>query len=142
MSNTPLVIERTFDAPATKVWQAITDHRQMKEWYFDLADFKPEVGFFFEFSAGAADKEYLHRCEVTEVEPGKKLTYSWKYQDYPGESFVTFELFPDGDKTRLVLTHRGLESFPSHEDKNFGVESFTAGWTQIIGTNLKQFVEK
>ena len=49
MSNEPFVIERTFNAPSSKVWQAITDKEQMKEWYFDLADFKAEPGFQFQF---------------------------------------------------------------------------------------------
>jgi uncharacterized protein YndB with AHSA1/START domain len=142
MSTEPFVIERTYDAPVERVWQAITDKHKMKQWYFDLADFKAEVGFEFSFTGGTPEKQYLHLCKVTEVEPGKKLTYSWKYEGYPGESFVTFELFPEGDGTRLKLTHRGLESFPHTEDGNFARESFAAGWTQIIGKNLKEFVEK
>ena len=31
-----LVIERTLDAKAVRVWQALTDVEQMRRWYFDL----------------------------------------------------------------------------------------------------------
>jgi len=75
----PTVIERTFDAPAGRVWQAITDKNLMKEWYFDLAEFRPEVGFEFQFSGGTETRQYLHLCRITEVTPQKSLTHSWRY---------------------------------------------------------------
>ncbi|HQW02016.1 MAG TPA: SRPBCC domain-containing protein, partial [Saprospiraceae bacterium] len=52
MSFPPFIIERTLNAPIDRVWQAITNKSQMKQWYFDLADFKAEVGFQFEFIGG------------------------------------------------------------------------------------------
>ena len=51
MNNQPIIIERTFDAPVGKVWQAITDKDEMKKWYFDLAEFKAETGLGFSFTA-------------------------------------------------------------------------------------------
>ena len=46
----PFTIERTLNAPAEKVWKAITDKEQMKQWYFDIAEFEPTIGFEFTFS--------------------------------------------------------------------------------------------
>lgn len=139
--NTPFIIERTYNAPIEKVWKAITDKEDMKQWYFDLEEFKAEPGFEFRFYGGTPEKQYLHLCKVTEVIPGKKLTYSWRYDGYEGNSFVTFELFDEGDKTRLKLTHAGLETFPSG-NPDFAKENFIAGWTDLIGRLLKDFVEK
>lgn len=141
MKQTPFVIEQTYNAPVEKVWKAITDVNQMRQWYFDLKDFKPEVGFEFQFEGGKDNDVYVHLCKVTEVETGKKLTHSWRYEGYEGNSFVTWELFPEGDKTRVKLTHSGLETFPQH-DPNFKRESFAGGWTHITGISLKNFVEK
>ncbi|HEY8895376.1 MAG TPA: SRPBCC domain-containing protein, partial [Niastella sp.] len=59
---------------------------------------------------------------------------------YEGNSFVTFELYPEGNGTRLKLTHEGLETFPMNPD--FAKKNFMEGWTQIIGTSLKEFLEK
>jgi len=112
----------------------------MKQWYFDLAEFRPEVGFEFQFTGGTEEHSYLHLCRITEVVPGRKLTYSWRYEGYAGNSFVTFELFAEGDKTRLKLTHAGLETFPA-SNPDLRRENFEAGWTQIIGTNLKNYLE-
>ncbi|MBC7829527.1 MAG: SRPBCC domain-containing protein, partial [Chitinophagaceae bacterium] len=75
-----------------------------------------------------------------EVIVGKKLTYSWRYDGYEGNSFVTWELFAEGDKTRLKLTHEGLETFPMN-NPDFAKQNFATGWMQITGTTLKEFVE-
>jgi uncharacterized protein YndB with AHSA1/START domain len=141
MSSQPFVIERVFDAPVTKVWDALTRNEQMKKWYFQLADFKPVVGFEFQFTAKARQNvEYLHLCKVTEVIDGKKLAYSWRYKGYPGNSIVTFELFPEGKKTKLKLTHAGLETLES-AGPDFARKNFEEGWTSILDKSLKGFVE-
>ncbi|MEO6229722.1 MAG: SRPBCC domain-containing protein [Ferruginibacter sp.] len=141
MKKEPLIVERILDAPTNLVWDALTDNNKMKKWYFDIEHFKAEPGFEFQFYGSSDDKRYLHLCKILEVEQGRKLSYSWKYKDYAGESVLTFELFEEGNKTRLKLTHEGLETFPA-DLPDFAVESFTAGWNHIIGTSLKEFVEK
>jgi len=142
MKTEPFVIERTLNAPVQRVWEAITDKQKMKQWYFDLSDFRPEIGFEFSFPGkGNEGQDYLHLCKITRVEPGKLLQYSWRYRDYAGNSLVTFELFPEGNATRLKLTHEGLETFPA-ENKDFARESFVGGWTYLIGKSIKEFVEK
>ncbi len=140
MENKPIIVERKYNAPISKVWKAITDKEEMKQWYFDLAEFQPELGFKFQFIGGTEDNQYLHLCEIIEVIPKKKLTYSWRYDGYEGNSFVTFELFEEGDETRLKLTHRGLESFPANPD--FAKTNFEMGWDQIINTSLKEYLSK
>ena len=141
MKNEPFAIERIINAPVAEVWKAITDKNEMKQWYFDLVEFKPEVGFEFQFNgAGNDGKIYVHICKVTEVIPNKKLSYTWRYDEYPGNSTVAFELFPEGNKTKLKLTHEGLETFPG-DNPDFAVQSFAAGWTYIIGTSLPKHFE-
>jgi len=67
-----VVIERTFNAPVAKVWQALTDVDQMRQWYFDLKKFRPEVGFEFEFVVEHEGNSYHHLCKVTKVIPQNK----------------------------------------------------------------------
>lgn len=142
MKNDPLIVERTLDAPTDQVWKAITDKNDMKQWYFDLADFQPVVGFEFEFMGGPEGGiQYRHLCKITEVISGKKITYSWRYDGYEGVSYVTFELFPEGNKTRLKLTHEDLETFPAN-NPDLARERFEEGWNYIIHTSLKGFLEK
>src|ERR1700756_4802155 len=117
-----LVMERTFNAPLARVWRALTDVDQMREWYFDLKEFKPEVGFEFDFVVEHEGNKYHHLCRVTEVVPQKKIAYTWRYKDEPGDSLVTFQLSGSGDQTKLRLTHEGLDTFPktpAYARKNF-----------------------
>jgi len=135
-----VVVERTLNAPVARVWKALTDVDQMRDWYFDLKEFRPQIGFEFEFVVEHEGNSYHHLCRVTEVVPQKKIAYAWRNKGEPGNSLVTIELWPEGEKTRLKLTHTGIETFPktpAYERKNF-----EAGWTAIIGTELKQFVER
>lgn len=139
MSPRPFSIERTYQASVNRVWEAITDPKDMKEWYFDIPEFKAEVGFNFQFAAGPEEKQYLHVCQVTSVALEKELAYTWRFEGYEGHSLVTFELFPEENKTRLRLTHSGLETFGDQPD--FSRENFAAGWEYIIGTSLAHFLE-
>lgn len=136
----PFVIERVYNAPLSRVWKAITDKEEMKQWYFpDLDQFKPEVGNTFEFRGGKTI-QYLHLCKVTEVIENKKISYTWRYEGYEGGSIVTFELFPEGDKTKLRLTHGGLDSLPA-SNPDFAKENFANGWAGFVNKRLKEFVE-
>ncbi len=137
----PFTIERVFNAPAEKIWHALTNKDQMKQWYFDLPDFRPTVGFAFSFTGkGNTGETYNHLCRVTEVVPGKKISYSWQYEGLEGYSLLSFELFPEGESTKLKLTHRGLGSFAVN-GPDFAKESFAGGWTELIGNYLKKFIE-
>jgi uncharacterized protein YndB with AHSA1/START domain len=83
---------------------------------------------------------YHHLCRITEVIPQRKLAYTWRYKGHEGDSLVTFELAAAGDKTRLKLTHEGLDTFP--KTAAFARENFVEGWTTLIGSSLKEFIEK
>ena len=142
MSNAAIVIETVYEAPVAKVWGALTEHNEMKKWYFDMVAFKPEIGFEFQFTGGKPDGEhYIHLCKITELVQNKKIAYSWTYKGYAGYSIVMFELFAEGTKTRLKLTHEGLESFPA-DNPDFDKKNYEEGWTYITGNSLKEFLER
>jgi uncharacterized protein YndB with AHSA1/START domain len=142
MKTNSIVLERLFDAPVKRVWKAISNKNEMKAWYFDLKEFKTEVGFQFQFKGESnTGVIYMHLCEITEVIPNEKLTYSWRYDGYSGVSFVTFELFAQGNKTLLKLTHSGIETFPL-ENKDFALHNFENGWSEILNNSLRQHLDK
>ena len=133
-----VIVERTLNAPVARVWKALTDADQMREWYFDLKEFKAEVGFEFEFVVEHEGNRYHHLCRITEVLPEKKIAYTWRYKGEPGTSLVTFELSADGQKTRVKVTHTGIETFPKSPE--YARKNFEAGWT-AIAAELKKFIE-
>ena len=138
MSN-PLIKEFNYNAPVEKVWRALTDKDELKKWYFpQLQKFEPVVGFKFQFDDDSA--EYQKQWIVTKFEAGKILAHSWAYKGFLGKSEVTFELFPEQNKTKLKVTQTGLDSFPSHP--HFSRQRFELGWENLLGKNLKALLEK
>lgn len=135
----PFVVERTLAAPAALVWRALTNLADLKEWYFELKSFRAEPGFEYEFTVEKNGVTYCHRCKVVEVIPEKRLAYTWRYEGHPGDSLVSLDLIAEGAQTRLKLTHLGLESFPPVPD--FARKNFATGWTYLLGTSLKEFLE-
>jgi uncharacterized protein YndB with AHSA1/START domain len=141
MKAEQVIVERIFSVPAAKVWSAITDINELRNWYFQLEDFKAKVGFKFDFMGGPEDgKQYLHLCEVTEVIEGKKIAYSWRYDNYPGNSLVCWELIDKGEETLLRITHTGLETFAGI-GAEFEQSSFNEGWNYFLYTALKDYLE-
>lgn len=129
------------NAPLDKVWNAITNKEQMKNWYFDVPDFEPKIGNNFSFYGGDENEEYHHFCEIVDLIPNEKLKHSWAYPEISKEkTLVKWELKPENEGTIVTLTHKGLEAF-EHLGENFKIHSFRKGWEDIVGKSLKEFVE-
>jgi uncharacterized protein YndB with AHSA1/START domain len=141
MKNEPVIVESAYNVSIEEVWKALTDKDQMKQWYFDLKEFKPEVGFEFKFEGGKDNRIYTHLCRITYVTINKMLRHTWTYVGFEGQSFVTFELTQEGANTKLKLTHDGLDTFPA-DNPDFAKNNFLDGWDYIIGTSLKEFLSK
>jgi uncharacterized protein YndB with AHSA1/START domain len=140
MSN-PIVIEDRFHISPDKVWQAITNKVQMKEWYFDIPDFELKVNSTFNFYEPGGAKKYHHRCTIKEILPNRKLQHTWTHPSHSkGESLLTWELFQVEDYTTVKLTHEGIENF-ADGGSDFTRENYIMGWNEIVGKSLKSFLE-
>jgi uncharacterized protein YndB with AHSA1/START domain len=134
----PLIKEFFYNVPIEKVWEALIDNSQMRKWYFpQLQSYKPYVGCKFQFDD--KNSEYQKEWTVTKVTEGRTFAHSWAYKGYQGSSEVIFDLFPEGDNTKLRVTHTNLESFPDH--LHFKRQRFEWGWDNLLGHNLKQLME-
>jgi uncharacterized protein YndB with AHSA1/START domain len=98
-----------------EVWECLTTPGLIEKWLM-TNDFKPQQGHRFQFRAkpmpgwsGIVD------CEVLEVVPNKKLSYTWVSGPKPGsaniKTVVTWKLIPEQNCTRLILEHTGFEGF-------------------------------
>ena len=142
MKNTddPIVIEQDFDVSIFKLWNTITDIRHMTKWFFEnIGAFEPKVGFQTQFVVENEGRIFPHLWKITEVIPHKKISYNWKYEDYPGDSLVTFEIFDRTKGSKLILTHKTIENFPQ-DIEEFKRESCIEGWHWFIKKNLKQYL--
>ncbi|TCZ65872.1 SRPBCC family protein [Flaviaesturariibacter aridisoli] len=141
--NEPIQITQVLEAAPAKVWAALTQPDEMKQWYFDIPGFHAEPGFEFSFNGGPEEGPvFVHRCRITEGLPPHLLAHTWRYEGYPGDTLVTFRLDPEeGDRTRLVLTHEGIETIAPHHPA-FARENFVQGWTHIITKALPEYLAK
>lgn len=138
----PLKISFTLNATAEKIWHALTDKEAMKIWYFDIPDFELKVGAVFNFYEPGGANKYHHQCTITEIVPNEKFQHTWTHPSHSkGSSILTWNLQQQNDGTIVTLIHEGLENF-ADGGKDFVPENYEAGWNELVGKSLRDFVEK
>jgi uncharacterized protein YndB with AHSA1/START domain len=120
-----------FDLPHApeKVWRALTEPALLAQWLlpvigFDLA---PGTTFMFKTQAYPGWDGTVH-CRMVEIEPQRKLTYSWTVPFL--DTVVTFTLTPTVTGTRLSVVQSG---FNEQQKKEFGGARY--GW-RMMGEKL------
>lgn len=119
------------DAPPHVVFRALTDDKELIEWFPSQAIMHARVGGEIEFKFQRDDGTVDHRVvgKILEIIPGRKLSYSWKNTSDPEfpNTVVTWTLEPaDGGKTKVILEHSGFE-------KGRWLDLHDEGWSYFIG---------
>ena len=124
-----VIVEREIAHPPEKIWRALTQPHLIQEWLM-TNDFAAVVGHRFNLRAdwGAVD------CEVREVEPNKRLSYSW--DAYGLESTVTWTLTPTSKGTQLRMEQTGFRP-----DQQQAYQGAKGGWPQFF-SKLEQVVAR
>ena len=140
--ETTLRLERTIAAPREKVFAAWTQAEAVVRWFAPGAAYRCAVPVLEPRPGGVYRIEMAHSGGnvhfvggvYREVVPPSRLVFTWGWEKNPerGETLVTVELFEDGPRTRLVLTH---ELFPSVEVR----DSHATGWTGGLDHLVKMF---
>ena len=124
-----LVIDRVLNAPPDRVFAAWTDTAQLAEWY-GPEGMKAEifandltVGGQYSLVMKSAEGEYHLSGEYEEIEPPRKLVFTWKWKTSDETTRVTIELRPQGDGTHLRLTHTGFAEAEQASSHNQGWSS-------------------
>jgi len=141
-SDPPIIVEEYYKRSVADVWAAITELDQMHQWFFDnIPAFEARAGFEVSFDVVAPSRVFPHVWKIVEVEPNKKITYDWSSGDaYEGAGLVTFELFPDDVRTKLRLTNKITQDYPTGIPE-FTTESCRGGWNYFIKDRLKNYLE-
>lgn len=135
-------LEFTYNAPVERVWQALTEPDQIREWCYDVPAFAAQEGAEFEFRKLGRKRMFLHRCKILEAKDKVRLQYTWTYPDLNiGESLVTWELIPRGSVTSVRLVHEHLLNHKEGGD-SFSIDSFDAGWNDVLKRSLANYLEK
>lgn len=140
-TDPPIVIEETYPTTIPKAWNALTQHQEMVQWYFDnIPAFEASVGFTTQFTLQNEGRTFTHLWEVTEVVPNKRISYNWQYKEHGGDSFITFELVQLADAVLVRVIVTVLEDYPD-DIPEFATESCRMGWEYFLGMRLKDFLK-
>ena len=112
-----LRFERSLPHPADKVWRAITDPAEMRQWFPAAVDYEQRVGAPMSFRFDDPDAPPTDG-EVTELDPPRLFAFDW------GGEGLRFELEPAGDGCRLLFTHFLSERIQAARD--------AAGWETCL----------
>jgi uncharacterized protein YndB with AHSA1/START domain len=120
-----LVYTEILPHPLPRVWAALTTAGALRQWLME-SDFEPRVGQEFRFICPPSPgiRGYVE-CKVLELEPMRRVVWSWLSTEDGEPTTVTIELEEVEAGTKLTLRHRG--------DTTRDVRDRTAaGWTQKI----------
>lgn len=103
-----IVHEVIYPHPPERVWRALTARGELAAWLASN-DFEPRVGHRFSFQLQSSwPRTGRVACRVVEVQPPRRLVYTWNSNPREPTTYVTFALEPVGRGTRLRLEHAGF----------------------------------
>lgn len=142
MKNLIARAETEVNASADKVWDALTNPEQIKEYMFGTkvsSDWK--VGSPISWKGEYKGKEYEDKGEILDVTPKKKLSYS-HYSPLSGQEdspenyhTVTIELEEEDGKTNVTLTQDKNGSEKSKEESEKNWKSMLEGLKKVAAKN-------
>jgi uncharacterized protein YndB with AHSA1/START domain len=136
-----IVQEITINAPAAKVFEALTDPDQRKLWWgiegrFRVTNVESDlrVGGRWKMSGSGFGRPFTVEGTYRAIEPPRLLAFTWlpSWQTDASETLVRFELAEAQGVTTVRLTHSGLspEGLEAHQ-----------GWAQILD-RLRAYVQR
>lgn len=143
------VIEKQIElkAPISRVWRAITNHREFGEWFRVNLEGPFEVGKTTRGNITWPGYEHLvWKAVVQIIEPERLFSFTWHPYavnpaiDYSKElpTLVEFRLEPTPTGTRLTITESGFENVPEARRAEAFLRN-DGGWAQQI-KNIEAYV--
>ena len=129
-----ILLVEDYAHPIAKVWAALTDPTALAQWLM-LNDFEPRVGqrFMLRGEPTAQWRGWME-CVVLEMEPPRRMVWSWRRSELDDPTRVEFRLDPIERGTRLTLMHTG-DTDPGTRERT------SSGWPVKLG-QLRSLLEK
>lgn len=122
-----LIREIVIDASPATIFEFLTVPDKHVEWNGTSVELDPRPGGVYRVLAGGVHQAAGKYVEVITNER-VVFTFGWDQPDHPipaGSTRVEIQLIPEGDKTRVRLTHSGLPAD--------AVSDHTNGWDHYLG---------
>lgn len=126
-----ITFEFDLQHPPARVWRALTDPVLLSEWLLPVVEMGLEPGASFTFRTQPQPGwDGAVNCRMLEIDPERKLSYTWTVGDMELDTVVTFTLVPTASGTRLSLVQSG---FKPDQKQNWGGARY--GW-KLMGGRL------
>jgi uncharacterized protein YndB with AHSA1/START domain len=102
-----VALDELLPHPIDAVWAALTDAEAISDWLMRTENFRPQVGTRFRLKTRDLSPDGWVEAQVLELDPPRRMVWAWSVDQTAPTTTVTFELTPQGDETRLTLTHVG-----------------------------------
>jgi uncharacterized protein YndB with AHSA1/START domain len=144
-----VVSEIDIAAPADRVFKALTDASELKEWFTDAQspvktwEMDPRIDGAYRYTTEKAAivvngvSEFECHGHIVEYDPPRVLAYTWfaNWHDDPTRrTVVRWELTPEGNGTHVKVTHSGLTHLP------IARKDYSGGWPGVV-EKLKHYVQ-
>jgi len=130
-----VIQEITINAPATKVFDALTDPDQLPQWWgedgiYHVRKMERDLkvgGTWRSTGDGADGKPFAVEGVYRVIDRPRVLEYTWNYDwaEKPAETIVRFDLSESGGKTRVRVTHSGFKDQAARD-------SHGEGWKTVL----------
>jgi uncharacterized protein YndB with AHSA1/START domain len=114
-------------APIEKVWEALTEAKEIEKWGGGPAHMRAEENYAFSLWGGD-----IHGKNVKVVK-NKILKQEWYSGEWKKPSIATFDLSEKGGKTKIILTHTDVP-----EDE---IKDVSDGWKDYYIGPLQKLLE-
>ena len=123
---------------AERLWSALTDANQMKEYWFGM-HFKTEWKTGAEWQMVFPDGRVADTGEILEIERPRRILLKWRNEFRPelkaeGFALCRMDIEPVGTAVRLTITH----TIERAESKF--IQAVSGGWPKVLA-NLKSLLE-
>jgi uncharacterized protein YndB with AHSA1/START domain len=126
----------TYPHPVDRVWAALTSSDALAVWLMPN-DFKPVAGHHFTFRTSPAPGfDGIVRCEVLELDPPRRMVWTWAGGNI--DTTVTFTLEETADAgTRLRMHQVGFHGLGAQLTRRI----LASGWPGILRKRLPAYLD-
>ena len=133
-----ILVEEVFPHAAETIWKTLTDGALMGRWLMmQPTGYEAVPGNRFTYQTTPAGPwDGVIHCEVLEVRPSERLSYSWRgghdsNAEYGSrlDTVVTFTLSKADGGTKLRVVHSGFIT-PKNDS---AYKNMSGGWKKVIG---------
>jgi len=129
MSEGKLQIERSYHAPAARVFEAWTSEEVLRRWFHAERDWEtPEAQV--DLRVGGAvrvvmrdpgqGKEVGGGGRYTEIEPPNRLAFTWTWDGEDRQTLIELDFEEADGLTKVRMTHSGLRDHDSARRHEYG----------------------